>query len=75
MIYNPIPRVIALNTPIPLLFPLLLQLLLQNILFLQALKQFSDDLKGREDFTTAEGDKEVNRKKNRYKVHNIYSFS
>jgi len=33
----------------------------------QSLKQFSDELKGKEDFSTSEGDREVNRKKNRYK--------
>ena len=35
--------------------------------FPQSLKQFSDELKGKEEFSTGEGDREVNRKKNRYK--------
>ena len=33
----------------------------------QALKAFSDGLKGQADFSSSEGEKEVNRKKNRYK--------
>ena len=33
----------------------------------QSLKLFSDHLKSQEDFTCSEGEKDVNRKKNRYK--------
>ena len=41
---------------------------LKNFFFLvQALKAFSDGLKGQTDFSASEGEKEVNRKKNRYK--------
>jgi hypothetical protein len=32
------------------------------------LKAFSDELKTKEEFSTSEGDRDVNKKKNRYKV-------
>ena len=33
----------------------------------QSLKSFSDELKTKEEFSSSEGDKDVNKKKNRYK--------
>ena len=36
----------------------------------QLLKSFSDELKTKEDYSSSEGDKDVNKKKNRYKEHN-----
>jgi len=41
----------------------------------QALKGFSDDLKTQEDYSSSEGDKEVNRKKNRYKDILPFNYS
>lgn len=41
----------------------------------QALKGFSDDLKTQEEFSSSEGDKEVNRKKNRYKDILPFNYS
>ena len=40
---------------------------LKLCLFFQALKSFSDSLKTQSDYSCSEGEKEVNRKKNRYK--------
>jgi hypothetical protein len=38
------------------------------------LKAFSDELKTKEEFSTSEGDRDVNKKKNRYKVmHFIFT--
>ena len=41
----------------------------------KALKGFSDELKTQEEYSSSEGDKEVNRKKNRYKDILPFNYS